>query len=241
MNVEERRAAREGFAGRRRPALIGVSGKEGRAEEGPGNGCPVQAPGHRPVLGGRFGAFLRALADALGRVAFRIQTVDGVEAIGEGPRTPVEAGAELSPGRRDEPLFDVRPQSAQERGRLVQLVDEAHRNEHEAGPRSQRPGEEIIEVGELHLHLSPLVRRRDRVLRLDLCIQDPVSVELVAEIEDRAREVRLVPGARWLAVLAAAGEILVQELAVSSERDTLPRVDLRSRGSDAIAEVFGLG
>src|SRR5262245_60120143 len=82
-------------------------------------------PSRRPGLG----AFLPALADAFGGVALGVQAVDAVEAVGETAAVAEEARADLPPGRRDQAVLDVRPQDAEKRRRLVELVDESHRNE----------------------------------------------------------------------------------------------------------------
>src|SRR5678816_798342 len=112
--------------------LAGVAGENRGPDEEPGRGGEVDAPGEGPGPGESFGAFLSALANSLVRaVASGIQTVDHVSPVRQRTGASVEAKAELSPRRRKDELLDARAPGSEERRRLVQLVDQTHRNEDE--------------------------------------------------------------------------------------------------------------
>ena len=67
------------------------------------------------------------------------------------------------------------------------LVDEAHRDRTRPARALNAARVHVVDVRELDLGLAALVRRDDGVLVLDLGVQDEVSVELVAQVDDRAR------------------------------------------------------
>src|SRR5215831_10766911 len=97
---------------------------------------PVQARGEAELVGDGLVPVLPSAADAsvpLGVEARRIETVHQKEAVVQvGGQLAVEADADLVPGGRDEAARVLQGGAirAEEGGRLVELVDEAHRKEH---------------------------------------------------------------------------------------------------------------
>ena len=111
-------------------------------------------------------------------------------------------------------LFSVTgPLGSDEDGRLVELVDQSHRNQQHAGPQADVLGGEEVDVGELDEDLL-------RVLDLDLRVEEEAVVEPVAGVEDRPQVVELVG--------LAGGVVLIQHLAVAGDRH--PGVDLVGGG-----------
>ena len=125
--------------------------------------------------------------------------------------------------------------------RLVELVDEAHRHQEQAGAGVDLGTDPALEVGELDRHFAALPFARLGVLPLDLRVEEPVVVPLVAEVEDGAQEVELVLPAGVGAVVTLRGEALVEHLAVAADRQPLlDGVDLGRRRTEAGgAAAFG--
>ncbi len=116
----------------------------------------------------------------------------------------------------------------------MELVDEAHRHQEETRAGVDLGTDPALEVGELDRHLAALPFARLGVLPLDLRVEQPVVVPLVAEVEDRAQEVELVLPAGVDAVVALRGEALVEHLAVAADRQPLlDGVDLGRRRTEA--------
>ena len=120
----------------------------------------------------------------------------------------------------------------------MELVDEPHRHEDEARAGVDRAGVHVVDVGELHRDLAAGVFARQRVLVLDLGVEEPLVVELVAEVRDGAQEVDPVVPVRRGAVLPRVVEVLVEHLAVAADRDA-PAHPVDLRGGKAEPVAFG--
>ena len=156
-----------------------------------------------------------------------------LDLVGDPPEQPA---ADLAPGARQDHALDVRAVRPVVERRLVDLVQEAHRDQHEARARVHLVLDQEIERRELDRHAAALVVRGRElgggVLELDLGVeQDPVG-ELVAGVEHGAREVGVVPVARLPLVVNHRG---VAALGVAADREA-PRdaVDLRRAGPEPV-------
>jgi len=113
---------------------------------------------------------------------------------------------------------------------LVDLVDEAHRHEQQTGAKIERLPCKKIEGEELDLDLALLVTGDDRVLELDLGVEDDPVGELVTGIEDETLQIKLIGLA-----LSIADELLEAELAVTADRETaFDLIDLRCRRAETV-------
>src|SRR5207302_10500943 len=69
-----------------------------------------------------------------------------------------DAGAELAPRRGDDDRLRQGATRGEVRRRLVHLVDQADRHEHEAGAHVRLRTEQIVEIGELDVHVPAHLR-----------------------------------------------------------------------------------
>src|SRR5713101_6967306 len=99
----------------------------------------------------------------------------------------------------------------------MQRIDEAHRNQNEPRSRVEGARVTVVEVRELDLGLSLLVRGHDRVGVLELGVQQKVVIELVAEVDDGAQKRDLIVPPRRGSALILPREILVERLPVAAE------------------------
>jgi hypothetical protein len=115
-------------------------------------------------------------------------------------------------------------------------VDEAHGNQDQTGAEVGLRPPEVVEVGELQADLMA------GVLVLDLRVEQPVVVELVAEVEDRPQQVERIAAAGRGAIVPLVLHILVDQLAVAADRQPpLRAVDLGRRRPEAVGAGVGLG
>ena len=81
------------------------------------------------------------------------------------------------------------------------------------------------------------------MLEFELAVQDPVVVKLVTEVNDRARQVDRVSlfiGADRRAVMGSAGVVVVDKLAVATQRDAMVgAVDLGSCRAQPVNALVG--
>ena len=108
----------------------------------------------------------------------------------------------------------------------MELVEESHGEQQPAGAEARLWPPQILDGGEFHF-------RSDAVLVLDLRVEEPLVVELVAEIDNGAQQVDF-GGSR-------GSEVLVDHFAVATDRQAALRVvDLGSRRPEAVLSGRGL-
>ena len=183
-------------------ALPGPAGVEAGPEEHARGRCEVEPAGDRHVVRLCLAALLPAAAHPARREGGAVEAVDGVEAERNLAERPVDTATVLPPRRRDDALLGHGPLGSDEDGRLVELVDQPHRDQQHSGPQPDALGREEIDVRELDEDLF-------RVLDLDFGVEEEAVVEPVAGVQDRAQEVELVG--------FAGRVVLVEHLAVAGD------------------------
>ena len=93
---------------------------------------------------------------------------------------PVHARPDLEPCRRNHDRIHERALDAVKDGRLVPLVDDAHRHEHHAGPHVEGARDEEIEIRLFELELAGLFEALDHGV-LDLHLAD--EAQAIAETD----------------------------------------------------------
>jgi hypothetical protein len=113
----------------------------------------------------------------------------------------------------------------------VDLVDEAHRRQQESGPDAEPRREAVVEVGEFDRHRAASLGAA--VLELHLGVEQDAVIELVADVDDGPQRIEPVGPPGGDVTFGLAGEVLVEHLAVATQRNALARlVDLRGRRSE---------
>jgi len=138
----------------------------------------------------------------------------------------------LGPGGGQDLRLHLVALGAVEDRRLVELVEEADRQQDLTGTEPDvLPGPEL-EIGELHRNLAALLGAlaARRVLELDLRIEQDLVAELVAQVGDVAQQVDARHQAGRSPVLLRRAGMVVGHLPVATDRNTLSLpVDLRGR------------
>ena len=108
---------------------------------------PVEPSDGREIFRDRFAAALPSFANAFvaGELG-AVQSRHHEAAIAEGAALAEHAGADLGPRRRNDEALRQRPIRAEVGGRLVLLVDDAHRHDHESRTDVRRGAVQEIEV-----------------------------------------------------------------------------------------------
>ena len=240
VEVEDLGAGVDRGACRVQESLAGVPDVGGDADDQPGRRGVVQSPGPGEVLRLRPGALLAAAAKAVGAEAGALQAVDDVAPVGEGTHVAEDAGPVLAPGTGDQDLLHVGALRAREERGLVQFVEPAHGKQQDSRTEVQLRLPQVVDVRELDGGAAGL--RCRGVLELDLRVEHPPVVELVADVDDGAQEVDRVAEAGRFAALALAGVALEHHLAVAADRQAfLHAVDLRGGDAHAVEAFIGFG
>src|SRR5207247_10555181 len=115
-----------------------------------------------------------------------------------------------------------RPVHSVDRRRLVSLVDDADRREHEAGAQGETIGEAVIQIGLLQGKLAPgLTTLELRVLDLQLGAERQPIVEGVRELQAEAAEAHPSRAAGGVAVRVVDPAAAAQGAArLGQERET---------------------
>src|SRR2546422_684240 len=217
-----------------RPALVArVRGEERhRSPERPDlhpRARPFEPPRDRRVREARLAALLASFPDPLsGRQAVGAEPVHHVHPIREPAATgngADRAHADLAPGGGNHVVVEAGAVHAVEGRRLVGLVDDPHRRQHE--PRAERDPvrEAVVEVGLLERDFAPRLPPLDlRVLDLELGAERQAIIEAVREVSDEAGQVDDGGG-------FGAGGVGVVHLAIATHRGALLRgEDLEGTG-----------
>ena len=140
--------------------LTGVPEEPRSADQELGDRVPVQPTGEREILGERLAALLPTLADAARLESLRVHAGDRVglvlDLIGDPPE---QSGTDLAPSRRQDQALDVGAMRAVVERRLVDLVQEADRDQHEPGARVHLVLDQEVERRELDRHAAAFVVR----------------------------------------------------------------------------------
>src|SRR6185295_4755608 len=215
-------------------ALARLAEVGGAAGQEPRRARVVEAPDPAEIPGVGVGRSLPPFAQPLNGEALRLEPVDDVGPVREGPGFAEQAEPGLVPGRGQDPRLDRRPLDAEEGRRLVELIQKTDRQEEMAGAQVEFGLEQEIEIGELDRDLLAAV------LELDLGVEQEAVVPLVADVDDRALEDRHGVLSGGLAVIRLAVRPFIEGLAVAADRDAaLSAVDLGGRGAHAIRAAVG--
>src|SRR2546428_341081 len=190
---------------------------------------PFEPPRDRRVREARLAALLASFPDPLsGRQAVGAEPVHHVHPIREPAATgngADRAHADLAPGGGNHVVVEAGAVHAVEGRRLVGLVDDPHRRQHE--PRAERDPvrEAVVEVGLLERDFAPRLPPLDlRVLDLELGAERQAIIEAVREVSDEAGQVADGGG-------FGAGGVGVVHLAIATHRGALLRgEDLEGTG-----------
>ena len=158
---------------------------EAAAEEHAGRRRDIHAAGKRHVVGLGLAALLPPAAHAARREGRAVEPVHDVGAVRHHVSgRAVDAGAVLPPRGRDDALLRHRALGAEEDVGLVELVDQPHGDQQQAGPHAEILVRQPVDVGELDEYLL-------RVLDLDFRVEDELVVEAVPGVQDGAQIVEL--------------------------------------------------
>ena len=144
---------------------------------------------------------LLAFANALFRAELRgVERRHDVDAVTpSASHFAVNAGTNVEPRGGNDHGVDERTLDAVEHGRLVPLVDDAHRHEQHAGAHVERASDQEIEIRLLDLELTALLEALDDgVLDFDFADEPEPRVELVRDEQDEAVEVERAVPKLWL-------------------------------------------
>src|SRR3989441_4336063 len=155
---------------------------------------PFDPPGEGRVREARLPALLASLPDPLGgRKAIGAEPVHEVHPIREPAATGNRADraeADLAPGGGNHVVIESGALHAVEGGRLVRLIDDPDRRQHEPRAQSDPVPQAVIEVGLLERDLPARPSAFDlRVLDFELGAECQSLIEAVREVDDEAGKV----------------------------------------------------
>src|SRR5262249_430936 len=145
----------------------------------------------------------------------RIETVCQIRAIVKHAFPANDAGAVLSPCRRDDSGFGQGTFGAKKNVGLMKFVDQSHGNQNHSSPDRNRIGCTKIQESKLNSSFSAIFRIG--MLKFDFGIEKKPVVEAIAEIDYAAEKVDLIFPCGIHSGLIVGTEIFVQHFAVARQ------------------------